>query len=289
MFNDVIINMLELIETRITQIRDKALDLINDASNFMKYVSEVAPPSKEPVKFIAADSGFTEITYLGFRIAVINVAMIVNTDGKGRILNRFEALLGVSGDELEKMALDMEAKHALDASRSFQINVVLLDGAIIGRNYVSRFSVPVIAHVKDVKSNRYLQGIVDTEFKNYVSRALQIMEEPLIMHVIMETYRIRNKTSVALMTKPYIVGRVGDRDVYGFYVQYLPATLPIYTEYMGNPSNIQQVISRIVPLSTMPRLGYPAPPLYIVDKMARVNTSLKDMIRLIMEKLGGDA
>ncbi len=287
MFNDVVINMLELIETRITQMRDKAIDLLNDANNFMKYVSEVAP-SREPVKFMAVDSGFTEVTYLGFRIAVINVVMLVNADGKGRILNRFEALLGVSGDELEKMALDMEAKHALDVSSSFPIDVVLLDGAIIGRNHVSRFNVPVLAHVKDVKSNRYLQGIVDTEFKNYVNRALQIMEEPLIIHVIMETYRTRNKASVALMTKPYIVGRVSERDVYGFYVQYLPATLPIYTEYMGNPSNIQQVISCMIPLSTMPRLGYPAP-LYIVDRIARVNASLKGVVRLIMEKLGGNA
>ncbi|MGC8607728.1 MAG: DNA double-strand break repair nuclease NurA [Vulcanisaeta sp.] len=286
MFNDVIINMLELIETRITQIRDKALGLLNDANNFMENIIEVTP-NRGFIKFIAVDSGFTEIVYLGFRIAVINIAMLMNTNGKGHILTRFEALLGISSEELERIALDMEVKYALEASRIFPIDVVLLDGALIGRNYVGKFNVPVLAHIKDVKSNRYSQGIIDTEFKNYINKALQIMEEPLIMHIIMETYRDRVKNDNALMTKPYVVGKIGDKEVYGFYVQYLPAALPIYTEYIGDPGMIQHVISRIAPLSIMPRLGYPAP-LYVVDRFAKVNMDFRSMVRLIMEKLGGE-
>ena len=286
MFNDVVIDMLELIETRIAQIRDRALDILNEAGNLLNYVIEVKP-SGGFTRFMAVDSGFTEITYLGFRIAIINVALLVNVDGRGRIMNRFEALLGVSGEELERMALDMEAKYALELMSSLPVDVVLLDGALLGRNYVDRFTVPVLAHVKDVRGNRYSQGIADGEFRDYAGRALQVMEEPLAMHAIMETYRARTKSRNALITRPYVVGRVGDRDVYGFYVQYLPATLPIYTEYVGDPGMIGQVISRIAPLSTMPRLGYPAP-LYIVDRVARVNSDLRGMVRLIMEKLGGD-
>ncbi|ADN50566.1 DNA double-strand break repair nuclease NurA [Vulcanisaeta distributa] len=286
MFNDVIVNMLELIETRIAQMRDRALELLNSASNFMSYVIEVAP-SREFTRFIAVDSGFTEITYLGFRIAVINVALLMNVDGKGHVINRFDALLGISSEELERIALDMEAQYALEYSRSFPVDIVLLDGALMGRNYVNRFSTPLLAHVKDVKGDRYSQGIADDEFRNYVNRALQIMEEPLVMHMIMETYRARNRSINALVTKPYVVGRVGDKEVYGFYVQYLPETLPIYTEYVGDPGVIRQVVSRIAPLSTMPRLGYPAP-LYIVDRIAKVNADFKGMVRLIMEKLGGE-
>lgn len=56
---------------------------------------------------------------------------------------------------------------------------------------------------------------------------------------------------------------------------------------MGDPGMIQQVISRMAPLSTMPRLGYPAP-LYIVDRVAKVNADFRGMVRLIMEKLGGE-
>ena len=37
----------------------------------------------------------------------------------------------------------------------------------------------------------------------------------------------------------------------------------------------------------MPRLDYPAP-LYIVDRVARVNSDFRGMVRLIMEKLSGD-
>ncbi|WP_243670950.1 single-stranded DNA endonuclease [Vulcanisaeta sp. JCM 16161] len=255
MFNDVIVNMLELIETRIAQMRDRALELLNSASDFMNYVIEIAP-NREFTRFIAVDSGFTEIAYLGFRISVINVALLMNIDGKGHVINRFDALLGISSEELERMALDMEVQYALEYSRSFPVDIVLLDGALIGRNYVNRFTIPLLAHVKDIKVNRYSQGITSNEFRNYVNRALQIMEEPLVMHMIMETYRARNKSVNALITKPYVVGKVGDREVYGFYVQYLPATLPIYTEYMGDPDMIQRVISRLVPLSTMPRLGY---------------------------------
>ncbi len=110
----------------------------------------------------------------------------------------------------------------------------------------------------------------------------------MVMHMIMETYRARNRSINTLITKPYVVGRVGDKEVYGFYVQYLPETLPIYTEYVGDPGVIRQVISRVTPLSTMPRLGYPAPPLYIVDRVAKVNADFKGMVRLIMEKLGGE-
>ncbi len=187
------------------------------------------------------------------------------------------------------MALDMEAQYALEYLRLFPVDVVLLDGALMGRNYVSKFSVPLIGHVKDVRSNRYSQGgIVDGGFRDYVNKALQVMEEPLVMHMVMETYRARNKSTNALITRPYVVGRVGDREVYGFYVQYLPATLPIYTEYVGEPGMIQHVVSRIAPLSTMPRLGYPAP-LYIVDRVAKVNADFRGgMVRLIMEKLGGE-
>lgn len=224
----------------------------------MSYVIEV-PPSREFIRFIAVDSGFTEITYLGFRIAVINVALLMNVDGKGHVINKFDALLGISSEELERIALDMEAQYALEYSRSFPVDIVLLDGGALmgGRNYVSRFSTPLLAHVKDVKGNRYSQGgIADDEFRNYVNRALQIMEEPLVMHMIMETHRARNKSVNALITKPYVVGRVGDKEVYGFYVQYLPETLPIYTEYIGDSSMIGHVVSRVAPLSTMPRLGY---------------------------------
>ncbi|WP_054856638.1 DNA double-strand break repair nuclease NurA [Vulcanisaeta sp. JCM 16159] len=286
MFNDVVINMLELIETRIAQMRDRALDLLNNAGNFIDHVIEVVP-SRDFTKFIAVDSGFTEVTYLGFRIAIINIALLVNTDGKGHIINRFDAILGVSSEELERMALDMEAQYALEYLRLFPVDVVLLDGALMGRNYVSKFSVPLIGHVKDVRSNRYSQGIVDGGFRDYVNKALQVMEEPLVMHMVMETYRARNKSTNTLITRPYVVGRVSDREVYGFYVQYLPATLPIYTEYVGEPGMIQHVVSRIAPLSTMPRLGYPAP-LYIVDRVAKVNSDFRGMVRLIMEKLGGE-
>ena len=286
MFNDVVVNMLELIETRIAQMRDRALNLLSDAGNFMNYVIEVTP-SREFTRFIAVDSGFTELSYLGFRISIINIALLINVDGRGRVVNRFDALLGISNEELERAALNMEAQYALEYSRSSSVDVVLLDGALIGRSYVDRFSIPVLAHVKDVKGNRYSQSITDIKFRDYVNRALQVMEEPLAMHMVMETYRARYKSTNALITKPYIVGRVGDREVYGFYVQYLPATLPIYTEYMGDPGMIQQVISRMAPLSTMPRLGYPAP-LYIVDRVAKVNADFRGMVRLIMEKLGGE-
>ena len=64
-------------------------------------------------------------------------------------------------------------------------------------------------------------------------------------------------------------------------------SLPIYVEYLGDPSLIKGLISALAPLSTMPRLGYPAP-LYIVDRVARVNSDFRSMVRLIMEKLGGD-
>ncbi|WP_243677854.1 single-stranded DNA endonuclease [Vulcanisaeta distributa] len=259
MFNDVIVDMLELIETRIAQMRDRALELLNNAGNYMDYVIEVAP-NREFTRFIAVDSGFTEITYLGFRIAVINVALLMNVDGKGHVINRFDALLGISSEELERMALDMEAQYALEYSRSFPVDIVLLDGALIGRNYVNRFTIPILAHAKDVKVNRYSQGITNDEFRNYVDRALQIMEEPLVMHMIMETYRARNKSVNALITKPYVVGKVGDNEVYGFYVQYLPATLPIYTEYMGEPGMIRHVISRIAPIIDNAETWLSSPP-----------------------------
>ncbi len=286
MFNDVVVNMLELIETRITQLRDRALDLLNEAGNFLNYVIEVEP-SEGFTRLIAVDSGFAEITYLGLRVSIINVALLVNVDGKGHVTNRFEALLGVSSDDLERIALDLEAKYALEYSRSFPVDAVLFDGPLVGRNYVDKFNAPLLAHVKDVRGNRYSQGITDSGFSGYVNRALQVMEEPLAMHVVMETYRARSKSVNTLITRPYVVGRIGDREVYGFYVQYLPAALPIYTEYVGDPSMIKQVISRMAPLSTMPRLGYPAP-LYIVDRVARVNSEFRWMVRLIMEKLGGD-
>ena len=61
-------------------------------------------------------------------------------------------------------------------------------------------------------------------------------------------------------------------------------------QYMWNTSVTQaskDLISALAPLSTMPRLDYPAP-LYIVDRVARVNSDFRGMVRLIMEKLGGD-
>ncbi|MCG2886008.1 MAG: DNA double-strand break repair nuclease NurA [Vulcanisaeta sp.] len=287
MFNDVVINLLELMETRIAQIRDRASEIVKEAGEFANQVIEVSPITK-PIRFVAVDSGFAEITYFGFRVSVINVAVLISAGGKGRVLTMFEPILGASGEELERVALDMEVRYALDALRKFHVNLLLLDGAVIGRHDIDKVDVPVLAHVKDVRINRYSQSITEPGFRDYMNKALQVMEEPLIAHVILETYRSSNKTSNnALITKPYVVGKVGGRDVYGFYVQYIPSALPIYVEYLGDPSLIKDLISALAPLSTMPRLGYPAP-LYIVDRVARVNSDFRGMVRLIMEKLGGD-
>ncbi|MGC8544078.1 MAG: DNA double-strand break repair nuclease NurA, partial [Vulcanisaeta sp.] len=116
MFNEVIINMLELIETRIAQIRDRAIDLFNEAHNYLDYVMRI-PQVRTSLRFAAVDSGFTEIPYLGFRVSVINVAILVNIDGKGRVMTMFEPILGIAGDELERIALNMEVKYALDVIR----------------------------------------------------------------------------------------------------------------------------------------------------------------------------
>ncbi len=286
MFNEVIINMLELIETRIAQIRDKAVDLFNEAHNYLDYVMRV-PQVRTSLRFAAVDSGFTEIPYLGFRVSVINVAILINIDGKGRVMTMFEPILGIGDEELERIALNMEIKCALDVIRRNPVDLLLLDGAVLGRDGIGKVGIPVLAHVKDVRSNRYSQSIVDSSFKNYMLKALQVMEEPLIMHVIMESFRAVNGANDTLISRPYIVGKIGERDVLGFYVQYVPSTLPIYVEYLGDPSLIERVISYLAPLSRVPRLGYPAP-LYVVDRVARINSDFRRMIRLIMEKLGGD-
>ncbi|MCG2863878.1 MAG: DNA double-strand break repair nuclease NurA [Vulcanisaeta sp.] len=284
MFNDVIVNILELIETRIAQIRDKAVEVVRAARDFLDYVIEVQPGTR-PVRFVAVDSGFAEITYFGFRVSIINIALFTNVNNK--VLTVFEPSLGLSSDELERVALDLEVKYAVDAARRFHADLLLLDGPLINRRNADKIDVPTLAHVKDVRVNRYSQSITEPTFRDYMNNALQVMEEPLIAHVILEAYRSRTRTRNALITRPYVVGRVGDRDVYGFYVQYAPSALPIYVEYLGDPGIIGNLISALTPLSAMPRLGYPAP-LYIVDRLARVNSDFKGMVRLIMEKLGGD-
>jgi len=96
----------------------------------------------------------------------------------------------------------MEVRYALDALRKFHINLLLLDGAVIGRRDIDKVDVPVLAHVKDVRINKYSQSITEPGFRDYMNKALQVMEEPLIAHVILETYRSSNKTSNnALITK----------------------------------------------------------------------------------------
>jgi len=82
MFNDVVINLLELMETRIAQIRDRASEIVKEAGEFANQVIEVSPITK-PIRFVAVDSGFAEIrfaeiTYFGFRVSVINVAVLIS-------------------------------------------------------------------------------------------------------------------------------------------------------------------------------------------------------------------
>jgi hypothetical protein len=137
MFNDVVINLLELMETRIAQIRDRASEIVKEASEFANQVIEVSPITK-PIRFVAVDSGFAEITYFGFRVFVINVAVLISAGGKGRVLTMFEPILGASGEELERVALDMEVRYAIDAIRKFHVNLLLLDGAVIGRRDIDK-------------------------------------------------------------------------------------------------------------------------------------------------------
>lgn len=286
MFNDVIINMLRLIETRITQMRDRASEVIKEAGNHVNQILEVKPGNK-PIRFVAVDSGFAEINYLGFRISVINVATLINSDGVGKLFTMFEPIIGVPSEELERFALNLEVRYALDAIRRFPVDLLLLDGPILNRDGADRVGVQTLAHVKDVRSNRYTQSITEQNFRDYMERALRVMEEPLAIHILMETRRGLGDVDGALITRPYVIGRLGNREVYGFYVQYVQSTLPIYVEYLGDLSNINDIISRLTPLSKTPRLGYPAP-LYIVDRVARVNAEFRSMVRLIIEKLGGD-
>lgn len=285
MFNEIVTNLLELIETRLLKTREYVVNLLNELPNFINEVISINP-SREPLNLVVVDSGFSDIHYLGFRFFIINVAILLIKDGKSRLSTYFQ--VNTSGlDEIEKQALDLELRLGIDIMRKSHVDLLLLDGPLSTRNKGIIGGESILAHVKDVEINRYSQSITDKEFRQFMLRFLDFIGEPMIIYLLMETYRkSRNDYLSVLMSKPYIVSDEG-LTITGFYVQYMSRTLPIYVEYVGHydPSRL---IARIAPMAIAPRLGYPAP-LYIVDRVSRVNDNLKSMVRLILEKLGGDA
>jgi hypothetical protein len=49
--------------------------------------------------------------------------------------------------------------------------------AVIGRRDVDKVYVPVLAHVKDARTNRYSQSIIESEFRDYMNKGGDVLSE----------------------------------------------------------------------------------------------------------------
>ncbi|WP_069806576.1 DNA double-strand break repair nuclease NurA [Vulcanisaeta thermophila] len=285
MFNEIIVNLLELVETRVMRTREYMLNLMGRIPNFLSELMAVKP-LREPMNLVAVDSGFTEIHYLGLRFTVVNTVTLVVKDGRSRLGMQFN-ITNAGQDEVEDYVLNLELRLGVNAMKLNHADLLLLDGPLSTRDRGLISNGPILAHVKDVHGNKYSQAITDNDFREFMSESLAFIEEPLIMYLIMEYFRKHhNDNSSVLVSKPFTIWD-SKPTIMGFYVQYTPGVVPIYVEYVGGDDPLKWV-ARVAPLAVVPRLGYPAP-LYIVDRVSRVNEDVKSMVRLVLEKLGGDA
>jgi hypothetical protein len=48
---------------------------------------------------------------------------------------------------------------------------------VIGRRDIDKVDVPVLAHVKDVRTNEYSQFIIESEFRYYMNKGGDVLSE----------------------------------------------------------------------------------------------------------------
>lgn len=221
---------------------------------------------------VAVDSGFSEITYAGARLGLINVVGMEFRSRERRSLLS-PIVLGKSMElPVEARAAEFEVATQLMESR--RDCLVLLDGTIKlstpSERYIRAKSMLlstarssnaiVLAHSKDVTINRYTELDID---------------ERMPLFVAMEKNRAVDKYNGVLITAPLILDELSI-----FYVQYKPHLLPIYVESINPPD--------LSPLTTISKLitgeGYPIP-LYIVDRLSKLGNETIKYMKLSIAKL----
>jgi len=235
-------------------------------------VIRLGDPTRDLNCIVAVDSGFSEITYAGARLGLINVVGI-EFKSRERRMHFSPAVLDKSMElSVEARAAEFEVATQLMESR--RDCLVLLDGTIKLSTPSERYAraksmllstarssnATVLAHSKDVTINRYTELDID---------------ERMPLFIAMEKNRAVDKYHGALATVPLILDELSI-----FYVQYRPHLLPIYVEAINpfDPSQLP-IISKLVTGE-----GYPIP-LYIVDRLSKLGNETIKYVKLSIAKL----
>ncbi len=286
MLDDLVSGIFRVLEFDAVKVRERLKKILEEADSYIDFVNGLECSDNAVIRHVTVDSGFVMLNYLGLRLGIINTALLRCTPNC-----RLDLILRVTpckGDEIERMALNLELETLLKYAASETFDLALLDGPLRNREIRIGVNTPILAHVKDVRLAKYAESITDDRFKHYVTFALDILEEPMVMFILIRRYREIKGCKQVVFTMPYQIRNAFGISIYGLYVQYAPKAPPIYVEYLGDIDELPRILCHAYKLASITRLGYPIP-LLITDKASRVDSKLKACVKSLIEKLGSAA